>query len=252
MKKYVILSPHLDDAVLSCGDYISYLIEQKCKVEVISVFAGDYNENCLSDMAKEFHSMCELTNNIVEARRKEDKKAMELLGCSFIHMEFMDCIYRSNILGEFVYTDFCQIYESNVHEEEEIVQNIKAEIYKLISDADVVLSPLAIGNHIDHMIVSYVARKLEKTCPEKMVFYEDFPYVLNYKLSEWKELVKDMNCKTIEFRETFFINKLKAAKCYLSQNRMLWGNETERIEQMKSFSKRYVDSKGYGIRLWYL
>lgn len=252
MKKYVILSPHLDDAVLSCGDYISYLIEQKCKVKVISVFAGNYNEKCISNLAKEFHSMCELTNNIVEIRKKEDKKAMELLGCSCIHMEFMDCIYRYNTLGEFAYTDFCQIYESNVNEGEEIVQKIISSIHKVISDADVILSPLAIGNHIDHMIVSYAARKLEKICPKKMIFYEDFPYVLHYKSSEWKDLVKDMKCKTIELRETFFINKLKAVECYLSQTRMLWNSEIEQMEQMKSFSKRYVDNRGYGIRLWYL
>lgn len=32
MKKYAIISPHLDDGILSCGDYISKMIEDLTSV----------------------------------------------------------------------------------------------------------------------------------------------------------------------------------------------------------------------------
>lgn len=40
MKKYAIISPHLDDGILSCGDYISKMIEEGNEVTNITVFTG--------------------------------------------------------------------------------------------------------------------------------------------------------------------------------------------------------------------
>ncbi|VPT50118.1 N-acetylglucosaminylphosphatidylinositol deacetylase superfamily [Streptococcus pneumoniae] len=38
--KYIFLSPHLDDAIFSCGDYISKLTSEGEIVLVITIFSG--------------------------------------------------------------------------------------------------------------------------------------------------------------------------------------------------------------------
>ena len=40
MKKILILSPHLDDSVLSCGDLIAKYVKRGCLVDVLTIFSG--------------------------------------------------------------------------------------------------------------------------------------------------------------------------------------------------------------------
>jgi len=52
---WVFLSPHLDDAVLSCGGFIFELIQKGERVEICTICAGDPPPGELSPLAEMLH-----------------------------------------------------------------------------------------------------------------------------------------------------------------------------------------------------
>lgn len=85
----LVVSPHLDDAVLSCGHY---LLTQTHAV-VATVFAGNPGPGILSDWDRE----CGFTDGAdpVVARWQEDREALTLVGAEPRHLEFLDSAYRA-------------------------------------------------------------------------------------------------------------------------------------------------------------
>jgi LmbE family N-acetylglucosaminyl deacetylase len=90
LARVVIVSPHLDDAVLSCGGFMAV----HPGVTVVSVFAGNppaYPEPMrLWDVQSGFGP----GDDVMEARRSEDRAALEVLGASSpLHLEYIEHTY---------------------------------------------------------------------------------------------------------------------------------------------------------------
>ncbi len=87
--KCLIVSPHLDDAVLSCGQLLA------CHPDsvVVTVFAGVPGGDRLTwwDAACGFRAGAEA----VRARREEDRAALAVLGARPLWLDFQDRQYRS-------------------------------------------------------------------------------------------------------------------------------------------------------------
>ena len=93
--RYFFISPHLDDAVLSCGGIIHFLVNEGHQVDIWTIFSGDPEDQNFSDFAKNLHKRWKLENqNPSDARRLEDDNACLVLGTKFIHFPYQDCIYR--------------------------------------------------------------------------------------------------------------------------------------------------------------
>ena len=86
----VIVSPHLDDAVLSCGRYLAATPE----TTVITVFAGSKKD---PSTLTQWDQMCGFQpgQDVMAARRQEDRRALDLLGAISIPLEGLDREYRS-------------------------------------------------------------------------------------------------------------------------------------------------------------
>jgi LmbE family N-acetylglucosaminyl deacetylase len=84
----VVVSPHLDDAVLSCGEFIA--ANHDCVV--VTVFAGEPSEGTHT----EWDRRCGLTSGAVavQTRREEDRKAIARLAATPVHLPFLDDQYR--------------------------------------------------------------------------------------------------------------------------------------------------------------
>ncbi|WP_339137856.1 MAG: PIG-L family deacetylase [Candidatus Electrothrix sp. GW3-4] len=100
---HIYLSPHYDDAALSCGGSIHKQTKQQEPVAVITIFAGapDLPNAALSKLAQAVHKEFTFLNpnpspqDIVAARRQENEQAMLFLGADSICLEqFHDSIYR--------------------------------------------------------------------------------------------------------------------------------------------------------------
>src|SRR3989304_10331904 len=82
----LFISPHLDDAVLSAGDFILFLIEQKIPVTVITVFTK-ISPKPYTLSAKSFIRQCGYNDAelLFADRRNEDKEIFEKIGVQTDH-----------------------------------------------------------------------------------------------------------------------------------------------------------------------
>lgn len=154
--RVIYLSAHLDDAVLSCGGLIYDQIQKGIQVEIWTVFSGTPNE--------EQKEKCTV-------RKLEDTEAALLLGANTLHFDFIDAIYRLS-------PDFPKLYEtvfSPVHPyDQQLVPAIALAIKRNELPSDELFCPLALGGHVDHVIVRQ-AREFIGGLP--ITYYIDFPYI---------------------------------------------------------------------------
>jgi LmbE family N-acetylglucosaminyl deacetylase len=149
------LSPHLDDAVLSCPGYIQRLVKDGTEVQVATVFTAASADG----------------EPLYRLRRAEDRSAVGALGASALHLGLLDAPFRSPKCG-----DFAGIVFGRAREYPATRRLVAQAISEWISRFDpiVVVSPLAVGNHVDHRLVRDAALLAVK--PERLLFYEDRPY----------------------------------------------------------------------------
>ena len=102
MPEHIYLSPHLDDAIFSCGGLIFQQTQRGDSVLIVTVCAGDPPNEMLSGFAQELHTRWGYESP-VEARRAEDRIACQLVGAGYEHLEIPDCIYRIDDGGSHLY-----------------------------------------------------------------------------------------------------------------------------------------------------
>lgn len=180
-KHLLFISPHLDDAVLSCGGYIGKLCALRFPVDVLTVFSGSPSGK-LSILAKKLHADWRLPKDAPAVRREEDLKALGELGAKAIHAGFLDCIYRRDPLnGKALYTRLSQIMDQNLAAETDLIDALCEYLIVFSQKREYthIFSPLALGGHIDHLIVHAAVRKAQKKWSgAQLHFYEDLPYAI--------------------------------------------------------------------------
>jgi LmbE family N-acetylglucosaminyl deacetylase len=217
------ISPHLDDAMLSAGGLIHYLVSKGVKVTVITLFtrpspppysmhAIKYVRQCGGDNAE----------GLFKERAKEDEEVFGSLGIRTVHLGFIDAAWRKKkegrrwmgILPELVHLypfRFCK-YMKKLHPEDRVMmEKIRKRLAPLVTDPDApVLCPMAIGNHIDHIITKEICMGLFKT----LLFWSDFPYSLEGK---------DIAGYTRISWNKYLAEKIASIKVYRTQQYVLFG-----------------------------
>ena len=248
MKKVLIVSPHLDDAVLSCGDLINKLINKSYKVDVITVFSKDEKKENLSNAAKKFHNNCFLPSNPMVERKKEDKKAHDYLKCKSYYMDFLECLYRKHN-NKHLYPNLDNIYHLE-KDDKKIISDIEKELIKIVNNYDIILAPLGLGGHADHIACNKAINNIRNSIKGKLYFYEEVAYVCYYyrenKKSNWGE---GLSNTLIKISDKDFNKKIESILMYRSQLRILWSDYNQMYNDLDSFSKKY--DKNRSIRLWY-
>lgn len=164
-ERVIVLSPHLDDAALSCGGLLASL-RGTARGLVITISCADPIR-----ARKGFASS--------EERRIEDQRAMESIGCSYIHLGFEDAVYRrSPATGELIYLKPREKWQGVRYEDAGHVEELSLILRRLCLDLGrvLLLAPMGVGFHVDHAIAARVALRLARG-RVKLLFYEDFPYV---------------------------------------------------------------------------
>ncbi len=170
----IYLSPHLDDAALSCGGQIFDAAEAGHKVLVVTTMAGEPPPGDLSEFAQGLHARWELAAEVVARRREEDLAACKVLGAECLHWDFLDCIYRRHPQTEaFLYTTNAGLFGAIDGAETAVLDQLAAKL-RTLPPGRRIFAPLAVGNHVDHQLVRAAA---EASFGEDLYFYEDYPYV---------------------------------------------------------------------------
>ena len=241
--RHIFLSPHLDDAVYSCGGTLAVQASCGLRPLVITIFSGIPESNLsLSPFAAHIHRKMGAdakmpVSSFVAARRQEDATALGYLEADYLWLDYSDAIYRGSPA---YYQSEEQLIGGYVHPNDLWIDKDLAE--KLVALQDRLpdatwYAPLGVGRHVDHQIVCSAADRLLQL-GSKVYFYEDFPYVLKDKaLENRKQEVGISELRLVEMSE-FLPVRQQAAAMYASQIEANFSN----LEEMQSDITRYTHS----------
>ena len=167
----LILSPHFDDAVLSCW----HLLDGASEVGIVNIFGGVPPKDAAGwwDLAGGMRS----SSRVVERRRSEDRAALALAGRNAINLDFLDDQYREG-----------------PQPIEPVVQSLRA----LLAAETSLWAPAALAApsddpdliavshrpHPDHFVVRSAALRLHaEGCP--VMLYADLPHASARGLPAW-------------------------------------------------------------------
>jgi LmbE family N-acetylglucosaminyl deacetylase len=234
------LSPHLDDAVFSCGGLIWEQASRGEEVQVWTVFAGDPPACPLSAYARGLHARWGAGPQAVRLRREEDRRACRRLGAAFRHLPFPDVIYRRDPEdGKPLVNSDADLFRDLPAGETYLVDQLGRQLAELPPAARLVC-PLALGNHLDHQLVREAAEGIGRP----PWYYADLPYGLRAG-DPPPGLIKGLEALTWPVSQTGLAAWLEAAAAYASQIDTFWPG----VEAMQAGLRVYCQQAG-GIRLW--
>jgi LmbE family N-acetylglucosaminyl deacetylase len=174
--RWIYLSPHFDDAVLSCGGLIHAQAQQERAVEIWTIFAGEPPPGPLSAFARQIHAMWGTGDGpqTIALRKEEDLAAAGRVGAEVVHFDFADCIYRRAPDGSPLYPEsvFVAPHPLDAGLPERIADALASEL----SEDDLLVCPLALGGHVDHLLARTAVERLARP----LRYYADIPYLINY------------------------------------------------------------------------
>jgi LmbE family N-acetylglucosaminyl deacetylase len=173
----LILSPHLDDAALSCAEHIKLWRDQDLPIHVTTVFT-EFGSQAPSAYMKRFMSPhgCHDAVEYGRVRREEDRQAMEVMQVTFSHAGFVDAGFRQSKDGP-LYRDYRALTSWRIGEEARpIFEQVKA-LFHQWPVPGLIVSPLGVGGHIDHLLVREAALAVWNGKTDT-AFYVEFPYGL--------------------------------------------------------------------------
>lgn len=248
--RHIYLSPHLDDAVLSCGGTLFQQAQAGESVAVMTIFAGSPPpKQPLSPFAGELHERWQRGApgsdfpDPPAMRRQEDIQSLNTLSADIqvVHLPYLDCIYRRGPGGDALYDSNPAIF-GEVHPEEPMLDVLAA--VGPPSDS-IIYAPLGIGHHVDHQIVHRWVRGWQ--LPSGHVhYYEDYPYVAEVGSAQ-KRLaeVDGWTCQIREIRPAALRAKIEAVAHHRSQIGSFWADAEAMAEALTSQIR-----KAGGERYW--
>jgi glycosyltransferase involved in cell wall biosynthesis/LmbE family N-acetylglucosaminyl deacetylase/SAM-dependent methyltransferase len=228
---HLFISPHLDDAALSCGGMIHSLVSENKSVHVVTVFANNANAE-LSAFARHLHAKWHPTTNLFEERRQEDAKALSELGVrDFEHWNFAEAPYRRAADGSYVYGTFDELHGQLASEDQSLRELITERIMSRLEgspETTILYFPLSLGRHVDHQVLFAIGLELN-AAGKQVRFYEDYPYAEAYDLNP-----RELNwlSKTVSIA---IEPKLRAASAYTTQIPGLGGSVRSLEKRLRAF-----------------
>lgn len=204
--RWIYLSPHLDDAVLSAGGLIYDQVHAGIPVEIWTLMCGDPQlGDDVSQFAQVQHFMWGFPSAeaAIRGRRQEDRNAAAIVGASVVHFDFLDCIYRRGAEGEWLYSEIAiPPLEGDAGLPAQIAEAISARL----RPDDVLVCQLAVGSHVDHTLVRmgaelvgrpllydidipYVFYKPEELAPKSSGMQESVQIITESGLHAWQEAI---------------------------------------------------------------
>jgi len=238
MPSALFISPHLDDAVFSCGATISRLVESGSDVAVLTVFTGNVAH------PKGFALECQTSKGIapdvdyMALRRAEDEAALEVLGAStVIHWPFLEAPHRG-------YDSPPELF-AGLREGDNVWRDIRRELEALGSangklPFDLVFAPQGLGNHADHL---QVIRALQGF--GNVWWYRDTPYTLREPDAVPCLLLPlDVKPQATLFGDATLFQKVAACCAYESQLDFQFGRPLEAARKLTDFHRAEGQSLG--------
>jgi len=237
--RWIYISPHLDDAVLSAGGFIYEQTRVGNPVEIWTIVSGFPPPGELTPLAQVLHFQwgTGTPEETVTLRRAEDVNAASMVGAKTVHFDVPDCIYRRGPDGEPLYSDiFVQPHKVEAHLPDQIAHTIAPHL----GADDQIICQFGIGSHVDHILVRQAVERLNRP----LWYAADLPYLFNQpgelapKTAGMKEVVHPIT-------EAGLMAWIEAVLAYKSQISSLFDSPEKVKEDIRSYC-----SERDGFPLW--
>jgi len=252
---HVYLSPHLDDAALSCGGLVHRQAQAGEPVVVVSLCAGLPPPGRLTPFAESLHARWGTTAaEAVTARRAEDQAALQTLGAAPVHLDLPDCIYRLDPqTGQALYASEEALW-GPLHAAEAggVAEEIAAALADILRHlaAPRLYAPLALGHHVDHQLTRHAAERLGRV----WAYYEDYPYADRKANLSPNSMVTGQETAGLiavlaPISEADLAAQCRAVTAYTSQISTFWGDAAQIEPSLRSYAE-HTGNRQLAERLW--
>lgn len=255
--EWIYLSPHFDDAALSCGGLIWEQGQAGEEVSIWTICAGQIPPGPLSPFAMQLHKRWEASleinpefegeagSRLVDLRRAEDLESCRLLSASYRHFDLPDCIYRFSEENPgrraFLYDSREAIFGLLHPSETSLVDKLAGELERNIGEAAQLVCPIGLGKHVDHQLTRMAAERLDR----RLWYYADFPYTRT-EANQLRRLAESgWTPSSYPVSPAGLAAWQESIAAHHSQISTFWANTVE----MGNDVQRYAQNNG-GARLW--
>ncbi len=226
----IVYSPHYDDAFLSLGG-ILFKLKGNIKITIVILFGRSsyLNKEVLPYNKSAIVSQIRLQEENINVNRICGKLIVFNNNESFLRG------YKMKREGEIRYPS--QLIESDYEFreklEKQVIKILKSDKLKTLH-----LFPMGIGNHVDHVLVNMIGKKLQHDY--YISYYEDQPYVskhiINYNFFD--DYFEEVTPVRVE-------NKIKSILNYKSQYAYEWiGDILRYMSSINGYENLFVE------RIW--
>ena len=220
---HLYLSPHFDDAALSCGGQIATWTAAGQSVLVVTITGGDPPAAPASETVRALHDrwtqslaaegVGDAAAAMVAQRRAEDRAALAHLRAGWLHLPFLDCIYRCGPDDDALYPGPVDMFGPPNPADAGTLAAL-AEALAALPPAGRVYLPLGVGGHVDHLATRRAAERVFAA----PIYYEEYPY------TAWPDALAavlrgkpPMSAETVWLDAAALATKTAAVAAYASQ-----------------------------------
>lgn len=166
----IAFSPHLDDAVFSCGGTLARLVSSGWDVTVCTAFTLSVANPTGFALACQLDKHLPADVDYMALRRQEDAEACQRIGCRPVWLPFAEAPHRG-------YSDAKALF-GPLREDGDVGEALADAVHEmLMRPPDLVLAPQAVGGHVDHVQLVLALRRVVASSLQ-VLWWEDFPYSL--------------------------------------------------------------------------
>lgn len=164
----LVLSPHLDDAAFSVGPFLAKF-SNRARIIVATAFTKSELNPSDFALACQLDKGLSAETDYMAIRRKEDIEWSRRIGAEVVHGPFAEAPHRG-------YQSAKELFGS-VLESDKLKYSLTSWLkdLDLIFNPKIILCPIGVGNHVDHLWIHKVARhSFDSKLP--LLFFKDQPY----------------------------------------------------------------------------
>ena len=214
MTHIVAISPHLDDAAFSVGGLLAARARAGDRVTVVTCLTGNVAQPTGFALACQLDKGLAPEIDYMALRRAEDVAACAVIGAEAIHLPLLEAPHRG-------YASAPELFAAR-RDDDMMLAPLTAALAGQIAalEPDLLLGPLAIGDHVDHWLVRDALTAIDRS----VLLWEDWPYlnrarsrpggnpVLRHDLRAEDRDARVMMCAAYTSQLTFQFGSLAAMK----------------------------------------
>ena len=245
------LSPHYDDAILSCGGLIHAQRRTGRRVDVLTLCADLPDPVPKSTLACQYLAQWSKSGDGMAKRRAENAAVLSGWGVQNRECDTPDAIFRT-VGGTPYYQTREDLFRNPNNEDAVFLLTVWEEWLKQLAGEEKSIrlyAPLGIGGHVDHVLAGRLGQRMGQS-GWTVWFYEDYPYVELESNGVKAAQARFGSCKWVS--QTIAINvqaKINALRAYHTQIGPVFGCDADLDRRVKSFTAETACAISYGERL---